>query len=240
MINLPSLANSDFLTLRADLEAFVDAGIEAVHVDLMDAHYVPNLCFSVDMVRSIRRSFPDLVIDAHLMVDEMSQYIDSLQQAGCDAASFHLDSTRFARRTIGQIQAAGMRAGVSINPSTPVVDLVPVLPYVDYVVLMTVEPGFAGQSFLPGSLQRLEELARLRDRENPHALIQIDGGVTFEMAQACAEAGADALVTGVFTVYDPSLSRGDAVARYDEFMAGAGFPNDHARLASLSAARTRR
>lgn len=234
MIDLPSLANSDFLTLRADLEAFVDAGIKAVHVDLMDAHYVPNLCFSVDMVRSLHRNFPGLVIDAHLMVDDMGQYIDPLAQAGCDAASFHLDSTRFARRTVAQIQAAGMRAGVALNPSTPVEHLVPLLPYLDYIVLMTVEPGFAGQSFLPGSLQRLEELARLRDRENPDALIQIDGGVTFEMAQACAGLGADALVTGVFTVYDPALSRSDAVAKYDAFMADAGFPNDHAKLARLA------
>lgn len=234
MINLPSLANSDFLTLRADLDAFVDAGVRAVHVDVMDAHYVPNLCFSVDMVRSLRRNYPELVIDAHLMVDDMGQYIGALQQAGCDAASFHLDSTRFARRTVAQIQAAGMRAGVALNPSTPVEAIVPVLPFLDYVVLMTVEPGFAGQSFLPGSLQRLEELSRLRDRENPEALIQIDGGVTFEMAQACAAAGADALVTGVFTVYDPSLSRIEAVKAYDTFMADAGFPNDHARLANLA------
>lgn len=234
MINLPSLANSDFLTLRADLEAFVDAGVKAVHVDVMDAHYVPNLCFSVDMVRSLRQNFPDLVIDAHLMVDDIGQYIAALQQAGCDAASFHLDSTRFARRTVTQIQAAGMRAGVALNPSTPIEAIAPVLPYVDYLVLMTVEPGFAGQSFLPGSVERLEELARLRDRMNPEALIQIDGGVTFETAQACAQAGADALVTGVFTVYDPTLSRVDAVKKYDAFMADAGFPNDHAKLAGLA------
>jgi len=233
MINLPSLANSDFLTLRADLDAFVGAGVKAVHVDLMDAHYVPNLCFSVDMVRSLKRNYPDLVIDAHLMVDDMGRYIEDLQAAGCDAASFHIDSTRFARRTVAQIQATGMRAGVAINPSTPIDALAPVMPYLDYVVLMTVEPGFAGQSFLPGSLPRLEQLARLRDQENPDALIQIDGGVTFEKAQACAEAGANALVTGVFTVYEPSLSRADAVKEYDRFMAGVGFPNDHARLAGL-------
>lgn len=233
MINLPSLANSDFLTLGSDLDAFIDAGVKAVHVDVMDGHYVPNLCFSVDMVRSLRRNHPDLVIDAHLMVDDLIPYIGPLQQAGCDAVSFHLDSTRFARRAVTQIQAAGMRAGVALNPSTPIDSIVPVLPYLDYVVLMTVEPGFAGQSFLPGSLERLEALAALRDRESPDALIQIDGGVTFEMARACAEAGADALVTGVFTVYDPSLSRRDAVQKYDAFMAAAGFPNDHAELARL-------
>ena len=233
MINAPSLANSNLLELGSDLDALVRGGAQTVHVDIMDGHYVPNICFPTSVVDNIKSAHPSLVIDAHLMVDTVEPYIARLAAGGCDAMSFPLDATPFVRRTISQIQAAGMRAGVAINPSQPISLLEPVLGLVDYVVLMTVEPGFAGQSFLEGSLPRLEELVALRTRLGSSALIEIDGGVTNEIAQACARIGAEVFVTGIYTVYNPELGRERGVQEFDSKMAEAGFPADDAHLEQL-------
>ncbi|MEE6295641.1 ribulose-phosphate 3-epimerase [Georgenia wangjunii] len=233
MINAPSLANSNLLDLGEDLDALVRGGCRTVHVDVMDGHYVPNLCFPVSAVAAIKDRYPDLVVDAHLMVDTVEDYIEPLRVAGCDAMSFPIDATRFVRRTLSTIQAAGMRAGVAINPSQDVAVVEPVLRYADYVVLMSVEPGFAGQTFLDGSLDRLDTLASLREATGSSALIQIDGGVTYDVAEEGARRGAEIFVTGVFTVYDPELSRERGMAEFDSRMARAGYPASSEHLAAL-------
>ncbi|WP_430868924.1 ribulose-phosphate 3-epimerase [Demequina aurantiaca] len=227
------MANSNMLTLGSDLDTMVSGGVEAIHIDIMDGHYVPNLCFPVSVVKNIKQAHPGLVVDGHLMVDEVEPYIARLADAGCDAVSFPVDSTRFARRAISSIQASGMRAGVAINPSQPIGLLEPILGLADYVVLMTVEPGFAGQTFLPGSLARLEELVALRAKLGSAALIEIDGGVTYEGAEACARLGAEIFVTGIYTVYDPALGLKKGVQQFDARMEKAGFPTSSSELDRL-------
>lgn len=214
IVNVPSLANSDWLSLREDLDEMVGAGIQAIHIDIADGHYVPSLFFPIGIVESIKASYPELVLDAHCMVERPEQYIDQLAATNCDWMSFPLDATRFARRTIGQIQAAGMKAGVALNPSAPVATVSPVVDIADYVVLMTVEPGFAGQSLLPGSLDRIEELRSLLDGANSDAFIEIDGGVSFGNAPDMVDRGASALVSGIYSTYDPVLGLAAGVAEF--------------------------
>ena len=233
MINAPSLANSNILNLGQDLAALVESGVQVVHVDIMDGHYVPNLCFPVSAIRDIKAAYPDIVVDAHLMVDDVESYVGPLAEAGCDAMSFPSDATRFTRRNIVTIQAAGMRAGVAVNPSQPIGVLEPVLALADYAVLMSVEPGFAGQSFLPGSLDRLAELVRLKETTGSDALIEVDGGVTYDVAAESLRLGAEMLVTGVFTVYDPELGIRAAVPRFESAMAEQGFAADPAAADQL-------
>lgn len=233
MLNAPSLANSNLLDLGSDIRAHVDNGIKVVHIDLMDGHYVPNLCFPISVVADIKERYPDLVVDAHLMVDDVENYIARLDEAGCDAMSFPADGTRFVRRTVTQIQATGMRAGVAINPSQPISTLEPYLELLDYVVLMTVEPGFAGQRFLDGSLERLEELVALKERTGSRALIEIDGGVAYGNAEATLAAGAEILITNIYTVYDRELGLERATKKFDETMAAVGFTHSPEALEQL-------
>lgn len=237
MLNAPSLANSNLLDLGSDVDRHVRNGIRVVHIDLMDGHYVPNLCFPISVVRDIKQRHPELVVDAHLMVDDVENYIDRLAAADCDAMSFPADGTRFVRRTIRQVQDTGMRAGVAINPSQPITTLAPYLEYLDFVVLMTVEPGFAGQRFLDGSLERLAELAALKEQVGSTALIEIDGGVDYDNAAESLALGAEILVTNVYTVYDPDLGLEKATAKFETAMNDAGFGHSDMALERLKRVR---
>jgi len=220
MLNAPSLANCDFMTLSEQVSQLVEGGVDLFHVDIMDGHYVPNLCFPVKFIADLKSTHPSVPVDAHLMVTHPAAYLDPLAAAGADYVSFPADSTPFIRRTITQIHERGMRAGVAINPSQRVDVVEPYLGLLDYVVLMTVEPGFAGQRFLDGSLERLEDLAALRERTGSKALIQIDGGVDYAMGEECLRRGADILVTGIYTVFNQEDGIVSAVRRFGEVMAG--------------------
>lgn len=200
------------------VDELVASGISTVHVDLMDGHYVPNLAFGLRTIADLRERYADLVIDVHMMVSDPARWIDELARAGASAVSFHADSTPFVRRTVSTIQDAGMKAGVAINPSQPVTVIEPYATLLDYVVLMSVEPGFAGQRFLPGSLERLEELSALRERLRADFAIEIDGGVDHEIAAQCLRRGAQILVTGVFVTFQQDDGIGPAVARFAEGM----------------------
>lgn len=221
MLNAPSLANCDFMTLPKQVGQLVEGGIDLFHVDIMDGHYVPNLCFPVTFIANLKAVYPAVPVDAHLMVDDPGAYLAPLAAAGADYVSFPADSTAFVRRTITQIHEHGMKAGVAVNPSQRIDILEPYLALLDYVVLMTVEPGFAGQQFLDGSLERLDELAALRERTGSRALIQIDGGVDYEMGGECLRRGADILVTGVYTVFNQPGGIVEAVRRFGAAMAAA-------------------
>lgn len=222
MLNAPSLANVKLLELGGKLTELVDAGVQMVHVDVMDGHYVPNLCFPLNVIGEIKQRFPQVVVDAHLMVDEVPSYVPRLAAQGTDAVSFPSDATRFARRCIAEIQHVGMRAGIVVNPSQPISVLEPVLGLVDYVVLMSVEPGFAGQRFLPGSLERLDQLVGLCGQVGADPLIQIDGGIDYELAAACLDRGAEIIVTNIYTVFLPDTPLAAGVATFDQKMAAAG------------------
>ena len=163
-INAPSLANLSLVEFGGRLRELKDNGVNFFHIDLMDSHYVPALCLPPRTVRDVKALCPDAVAEVHLMVDDPTAYLDELRDNGADWVSFHLDSTRFVRRTLAAIRERGMRAGVALNPSQPVELLRPVLPWLDYVVFMSVEPGFSGQRFLDGSRtfqsQRFPEIIR--------------------------------------------------------------------------------
>ena len=201
VINAPSLANCGFLTMGQQVKELVEGGVQWFHVDIMDGHYVPNLCFPMRLVGELKAQYPSVLADVHLMVTDPAPYIDGLAAQGADYVSFHLDSTPFSIRMLRTIRAKGMKAGIVINPSQPIDLLKPLLSDVDYVVLMTVEPGFAGQRFMPESIARLSALVALRAEAEKSFLISIDGGVDMESAITCAKMGAEVFVTGIYTVF---------------------------------------
>jgi ribulose-phosphate 3-epimerase len=218
MINSPSLANCNFLTMGEQVKELVEGGVKFFHIDIMDGHYVPNLCFPVKLIADIKEKYTEVVMDVHLMVTDPGKYVGILKENGADYVSFHIDSTNFVRRTITDIQAKGMKAGVVINPSQRIDLLEPFIDIVDYVVLMTVEPGFAGQRFLAGSLKRLEELAGMRKKHNASFLISIDGGVDYPNGKECARLEADMLVTNIYTVFNQPEGIINACRRFEKEM----------------------
>ena len=218
MINAPSLANSSILELGRDVEQFIQAGESFLHIDIADGHYVPNVMFPMRSVGDIKAAYPNCTTDVHLMVTNPMDYIEPMKKGGADYLAFHVDATNFAVRTLSAIRAAGMKAGVVINPSHSVDIIQPYINLLDYVILMTVEPGFAGQRFLPGSLERLEQLAQLRKKHGCDFLIEIDGGVDYENAAQCVKRGADILVTGIFISYNQPDGIVSACKRFKEYM----------------------
>ena len=201
IINAPSLANCSFLNMGHEVQQLAAGGADWFHIDIMDGHYVPNLCFPVRVVGELKKAYPDIQMDVHLMVTDPLLYIDPLVEQNADYISFHLDATSFSRRGLSKIREFGKKAGIVLNPSQPVSFLEPLVGFLDYVVLMTVEPGFAGQRFLPDSIGRLEELCKLREKTGTTFLISIDGGVDYPHAIKCAELKAEVFVTGIYTVF---------------------------------------
>lgn len=202
VINAPSLANINLLDFGKQVDELVEAGVQFFHIDLMDGHYVKNLCFPVSVVKALKQKYPNCVAEVHMMVDNPMDYIDTLKQYGADYVAFHCDSTSFVRRTITTIQAAGMKAGVVLNPSQRIDTIEPYANLLDYIIFMAVEPGFAGQKFLPGSMERLAELARFRKDKGYNFKILVDGGVNYDIAADCVLNGADMLVTGIYMVFE--------------------------------------
>ncbi len=218
LINCPSLANSSLLELGHDIAELWEGGARYYHIDIMDGHYVPNLCYPVRLVSDLKKIYPEAVADVHLMATDPGAYVDSLAGAGCDMLSFHVDSTNFVIRTIRQIRAAGMKPGVVINPSQKIDILEPYIKLVDYVVLMSVEPGFAGQTFMPEAVSRVKELASLRERSGNEFLISVDGGINYPNVQPCVRNGANMFVTGIYTVYRQEDGIVSACRRFEEEM----------------------
>ena len=191
-----------------------EGGADWFHVDLIDGHYVSNLGFPARLIGELKTEYPHIAVDVHVMVTDPAAYVDQLAALGTDYMTFHMDATPFALRMIKAIHDKGMKAGVAINPSHRIDALVPVLPELDMVVLMTVEPGFPAQTFLPCSLPRLKELIALREAMGLSFLISIDGSVDMENAKACAELGAEVFVTGAYTVFHQDVGIAEACRRF--------------------------
>lgn len=223
MINAPSLANCSLLDFGDQLEELVAAGIRQFHLDIMDGHYVPNLGLPLSVVSDIKQRYPDAVADVHLMVEAPESYVDRLSTLGADYVSFPSDSTKFVIRTATAIIEAGMKPGVVINPSQPIDVVAPYLGILDRVVLMTVEPGIHGQVALEGSLERVEAIARLRDRLAPHVSIETDGGVDIDLARAFLSRGADVLVTGNLAIFQQPGGIAEAVGRFERALTNHGY-----------------
>jgi ribulose-phosphate 3-epimerase len=218
IINAPSLANCSFLKMGEQVEQLVRGGIHWFHIDIMDGHYVPNLCFPVRIVGELKTAYPQIAVDVHLMTTDPAAYLPLLAEQKADYVSFHIDATNFSLRCLTAIQKLGMKAGVVINPSQRISVIEPLVDMLDYVVLMTVEPGYAGQRFMTSSLPRLSELAELRQKSGRPFLISIDGGVDYPNALECVKRGAEVYITGIYTVFAQQEGITEACRKFNRVM----------------------
>ena len=205
MIELaPSILSADFARLAEQVRAACDGGAGVVHVDIMDGHFVPNLTIGPPVVKSLRQ-VTKLPLDCHLMIENPDDFIPAFAAAGADWISVHQEACRHLNRTLHLIKSHDCRAGVVINPATPVDTLAEVLDIVDYVLVMSVNPGFGGQKFIPAALHKIRGLAELRSQRGRNYRIEVDGGVALDTVADVVRAGAEILVAGnaVFGNGDP-------------------------------------
>ena len=211
---LSSILASDLLRVGAEVQRMLDNGVDSLHVDIMDAHFVPNLSFGPAMVSALKKAFPAVHQDVHLMMDNPEKYLDTFISAGAGAVTVHAEVPGDVRAMLEKIRAAGIKAGVSIKPGTGVNQIKDLLPLCDLVLVMTVEPGFGGQKFMPSAQDKLRWLRAEREKRGLHYLLEVDGGVDAVTAPQCVEAGADVLVAGsaVFGAADPAAAVGGLAA----------------------------
>ena len=202
---VPSIFAADFARLGEDVQRVAEAGVQMIHVDIMDGHFVPNFTMGTPITESLRR-FTKLKLDHHLMIEDPDTYAPVFIRAGADCISVHYEVCRNLDRTLHMIQDHGALAGVVINPATPVILLENVLDIADYVLVMSVNPGYGGQQFIPRSLDKVRQLWRLRSDRDLTFRIEIDGGVGLENIADVAQAGVDWVVAGssVFHSHDPA------------------------------------
>ncbi|GAO76537.1 ribulose-phosphate 3-epimerase [Meiothermus ruber] len=191
----PSILTADFARLGEQIREAEAAGVDWIHLDVMDGRFVPNLTFGPLVVEAIRK-VTALPLDVHLMIVEPERYIADFARAGADWITVHHEATPHAHRAVQQIKELGKKAGLAINPGTPLEALLPLLPELDLALLMSVNPGFGGQKYIPASTERIRRLAALRGQMNPACLIQVDGGIKPENVAEVYRAGADVVVVG--------------------------------------------
>ncbi len=199
-VNLPVLAPSilaaDFSQLGNQIKQCTDEGIQWIHCDIMDGHFVPNISYGPGVVATVREIAPEVFLDVHLMIEKPDQFIDDFADAGADLISVHYEACPHLHRTIQNIQNNGCMTGVVVNPATEIDLLKPILPDVDLVLIMSVNPGFGGQSFIESSYQKVRQLYQLREEAGLSFLIEIDGGVGTTNAKKLVSSGVDVLVAG--------------------------------------------
>ena len=196
MIELaPSILSADFARLGEDARAALEAGAQILHVDVMDGHFVPNITIGPPVVASLRKAV-NAPLDVHLMIENPGEFIPSFADAGADWISVHQEACTHLNGTLELIKRHGLKAGVVINPATPVQTLGEVLDIIDYVLVMSVNPGFGGQKFIPGALEKVRKLATMRNAKGLNYRIEIDGGVSLNNAADIVRAGAEILVAG--------------------------------------------
>ncbi len=191
----PSILAGDWWNIGEQIEATIRGGADVIHFDVMDGHFVPNITVGPEILASIRKRI-DLPIDAHLMIESPDRYIPEFIKAGANWISVHIENVPHIHRTLNFIKDLGAKAGVVLNPGTPLSAIEEAIHYVDYVLLMSVNPGFSGQKFIERSLERLVLLREMRDRLNPDCLIEIDGGIKESNVAEVVRAGADVVVVG--------------------------------------------
>lgn len=206
----PSILSADFANLARDVKIATDAGAEYVHVDVMDGHFVPNLTIGAPVVKSLRAA-TDRVLDVHLMISNPDQYLDDFIAAGADIITVHCESNGDTIEQLKKIRAAGKKASCTIKPNTPVEVLFPLLPYCDMVLIMTVEPGFGGQGFIPACMDKIKAVRAEIQKHGYQCELEIDGGAKLSNTAEIVAAGADVIVAG------SAVFGGDIAANVKEF-----------------------
>jgi len=191
----PSILSADFARLGAEVEAVEAGGAGMIHIDVMDGHFVPNITIGPAVTAAVRK-VTRLPLDCHLMIEHPDRYVEDFVKAGAEMVSVHVEAERHLHRTVTRIRELGAKAGVVLNPATPLSTLADILPETDFVLLMSVNPGFGGQRFIPGVLDKMRELRAWIQRERLSTRIEIDGGVKLDNLEQVAEAGADMIVAG--------------------------------------------
>lgn len=207
----PSVLAADFAELGSQLRAVSEAGAEWIHLDVMDGAFVPSISFGMPVIKSIRR-VTDRVFDVHMMVEEPGRYVEDMKKAGADLICVHQEACCHLDRTVNQIKELGLKAAVALNPATPVSTLSCILGEIDMALIMSVNPGFGGQKFIPYTLEKVRELRRMSDERGLDLDIQVDGGVGLDNVRQVIEAGANVIVAG------SAVFKGDAAANTRAFL----------------------
>ncbi len=199
----PSILSADFARLADEIKAVEEGGATVLHVDVMDGHFVPNITIGLPVVRSLRKA-TQMTIDCHLMITDPGTYAEQFVKAGADMVSVHVEADAHLHRTLSSIRAAGARAGIAINPATPLNVLDEALRFADFVLIMSVNPGFGGQAFIPTSVEKVRRLRQMIESRGLSTQIEIDGGIDAGNILEVVEAGADILVAGSAVYGKPS------------------------------------
>jgi ribulose-phosphate 3-epimerase len=213
----PSILSADFSRLGEEIKAVEKAGADLIHVDVMDGHYVPNITIGPGVVSSLRKA-TGLPFDVHLMIEDPDRYIDAFVDAGSNIITVHAEAVIHLHRTVQTIKEKGVKVGVSLNPSTPLACVEEILPDIDLLLIMTVNPGFGGQKFISGMLPKIRKARELAQTRGLTMAIEVDGGVTAENIGTLAEAGADIFVAGAAIFGSPSYS--DTINRMKAILGG--------------------
>lgn len=220
MLFSPSLACANPLALGRDVDALIDNGIEIIHFDIMDGHYVNNFALSPDLLKTFVAAYPKLTIDVHMMVTNPLNYIDVLANAGADWITFHQQTDDSITDIIKAIHSKGLKAGIALSPDESIDSITPYLPLVDLILFMGIRPGIAGRPLLEGSFERIAELDRLRRENNWPYLICIDGGVNDQVAAQLESVGIDIMVLGYLSVFGQPDGISGALGRLRKVLKG--------------------
>ena len=207
LIIAPSILGADLGRIEMEAKRIQESGAEWVHVDIMDGHFVPNISFGVNMVKTLRRLMGEATLDVHLMIEQPDRYANEFIEAGADCLNIHLEARHQSARTLAAIREKGCRTGLAINPATLLKHAVPLLPLCDQLLCMTVNPGFGGQPFLSEVLPKIREAREFIVRQNYQVDITVDGGINNETAAQCIASGANVLVSGSYLFSQSDLAQ---------------------------------